>query len=425
MTITTKIVAAAAAAVVAGGVATGVLMTSSDNTAADDLIIRLELPDVDMCRVDPITLELPELPDDTLEDPAAGLADALKLPDSSDLADTSDLLASLKVALPELTLPDVSAITLSDPGDLREMIRICKLVEATFPDKDNREWHGYSDEQLKAFAAWIDIYRAYDSSTAAKPAVVKMPSGVRMISFAQRPETPENAQILRHNIEYYKSCGYNAILVALNDITHLNEDLAFIRELRVNYGLRVWAAYAPSGEGVNAPPTFLPPDAYSVFLRTIAPELDGWLLAYRRTGVHLFAMDPPYIDFVVRNLRKGNAALPILGEFYYGYNYRFRSDHTAYWSGNTFAEASADAVQNRGYLSVDPATVLRRMSKPAVIFVQGPRPLWIETTKLSFAAAQKAKVRIEKAWLTAGALGTITEHGDGLHKNNMAEFPAD
>ncbi len=329
-----------------------------------------------------------------------------------------DILKSVSVevlkSIPVEAIREVAAKHLPDAREMREIVAFYARLNQFFPDTDNIKWHRMSDQVKSDLAAWAEIYKAYAANRPEPAAKIELASGLRMISYMRLPKTEGERKTLEKNLSYYKEQGYNAVLFLAEDLDHLAETVALIRSIREDYALGVWAAYGPDGEGWNAPATFLNPEKYSSWLAALAPELDGWLLGYKRTSCHLFMQDAPYIHTVVTALRRGNPDLPVVGELYYGYTYRFRSEHTAYYSSNTFSNASADIIQNRGHLNLDRKTVMKRLDKPGIGVVVGRKPMYLTTTRDSWSAARKIKERIERDFLRAGALGTITEHGDGV-----------
>ena len=329
-----------------------------------------------------------------------------------------DVLKSVSVevlkSIPVEAIREVAAKHLPDAREMREIVAFYARLNQFFPDTDNIQWHRMSDQVKSDLAAWAEIYKAYAANRPEPAAKIELASGLRMISYMRLPKTEGERKTLEKNLSYYKEQGYNAVLFLAEDLDHLAETVALIRAVRADHGLGVWAAYGPDGEGWNAPATFLNPEKYSSWLAALAPELDGWLLGYKRTSCHLFMQDAPYIHTVVTALRKGNPDLPVVGELYYGYTYRLRSEHTAYYSSNTFSNASADIVQNRGHLNLDRKTVMKRLDKPGIGVVVGRKPMYLTTTRDSWSYARKIKERIERDFLRAGALGTITEHGDGV-----------
>ena len=306
-------------------------------------------------------------------------------------------------SIPVEAIREVAAKHLPDSQEMARLVAFYSSLNKIFADSDNIRWHRMSEQVKSDLAAWAEIYKAYAADTPAPGKKIELAKGLRMISYMCLPQSDAAQRTLEANLAYYKSEGYNAVLFLVEDLDHLDETLALIRAVKSGYGLAVWAAYGgDTSLGECDPVTFLNPAKYQAWLTAIAPEIDGW-----------FMQDAPYIHTVVTALRKGNPELPIVGELYYGYTYRFRSDHTAYYSRNSFANASADIIQNRGHFNVDRKTVMRQLDKPGIGVVIGRKVMYLTTTSDTWSAARRIKRRIERDYLRSGAIGTITEHGDG------------
>lgn len=310
---------------------------------------------------------------------------------------------------------DAPAIAAPTEKEMRGNVSFLEEAEKYFRDVDNRSWQIHGGH-IDAMKDWLEIYKAFEAQPPAEPVHVPLPQGVRMVSCFHLPQ--DDGRTLRINLRFYRNQGYNAVLFVYDDIERPDDAIALIRSVKNEFGFQVYAAYGPAGEGASAPPTFLPPERYGKFLRTIAPEIDGFLLGWGRTSVHLFTQDPAYMHFVCSALRDGNPRLPILGEMYWGENYKVRKVGAYYFGFNTFKNASADVVQNRGHLAIDKPSVVRKLREEtgheAVGVVIGPSTEWLAKGARTWKNALAAKQRIEKQFLAAGAAGTITCHADGL-----------
>lgn len=310
---------------------------------------------------------------------------------------------------------DAPVIAAPTEKEMRENVAFLEEAEKYFQDIDNRSWH-VGGGHIDAMKDWLAIYKTFEAQSPAEVEHIPLPQGVRMVSCFHLPQ--DDGKTLRINLRFYRNQGYNAALFIYDDIEHLNEAIALIRTVKSEFGFQVYAAYGPAGEGSSAPPTFLPPERYGKFLRTLAPEIDGFLLGWGRTSVHLFTQDPAYMHFVCSALRDGNPRLPILGEMYWGENYKVRKVGAYYFGYNTFGNASADIIQNRGHLAIDKPSVVRKLKDAtghdAIGVVIGSSTEWLAKGKQSWKKALAAKQRIEQQFLAAGAAGTITCHADGL-----------
>ena len=310
---------------------------------------------------------------------------------------------------------DAPVIAAPTEKEMRENVAFLEEAEKYFQDIDNRSWH-VNGGHIDAMKDWLAIYKTFEAQSPAEVEHIPLPQGVRMVSCFHLPQ--DDCKTLRINLRFYRNQGYNAALFIYDDIEHLDEAISLIRSVKNEFGFQVYAAYGPAGEGSSAPPTFLPPERYAKFLRMLAPEIDGFLLGWGRTSVHLFTQDPAYMHFVCSALRDANPRLPILGEMYWGENYKVRKVGAYYFGFNTFKNASADVIQNRGHLAIDKPSVVRKLrtatGHDAVGVVIGPSTEWLAKGARTWKNALAAKQRIEKQFLAAGAAGTITCHADGL-----------
>ena len=319
-------------------------------------------------------------------------------------------------------IEDAKIISLPSEAEMRDSVNFIGEARRLFRDRNNRNWQirGGNMENMKR---WINIYKADCKIEVSR---IPLKSGLRMISNFRLPANDSALGILRENLAFYKKNGYNAALFLADDLDHLDETVAVIRKVKSEFGMMVFAAYGPPGEGVNAPFTFLPPEHFASWLAALAAEIDGWILGWGRTSAHLFTQDGPYIRFVCSALRKGRGDLPIIGEMYWGENYKVNKVSAYYYHLNTFANASADIIQNRGHLTVDKEMVVRKHASmtgghPAIGVVIGPKTEWLSSTSYSWEAAFAVKQKIEKQFLRAGCIGTITCHADGLPASKCAD----
>ena len=274
-------------------------------------------------------------------------------------------------------------------------------------DTDNLLWHALTPYQRANFKKWLAIYKKY------KPAEIKaaeVPAGIRMIAQAEVPTNDTERQILQKNLAFYKSKGYNSVLFRLDDLNKIAQAVETVRMIR-SMGLAVWGYYS-NGHYIHGI-SFPDPDLLRNALLRIAPELSGWILGRGRTSVHLFTQDPAYMQYVCRALRAGNPEILLVGELYYGYNYVRRHDTALYWTYNDHPGTSAIVIHNRGFLGADPRTVISKAGgKPVFAVIAGPKKEYLRT-RITFEKQLKIKQKLEKAYITAGAAGTITEHTDG------------
>lgn len=307
----------------------------------------------------------------------------------------------------DIVIPDGTIGLIPPDAQLTDTEQLYADLLTYFKDRDNLLWHPLSPEQRENFRQWLKIYKSYKADP---PAQVDLPENIRMIAQVDLPETTAEKKILQQNLEFYRQHGYNAALFRIDDFTRTDEIIAAIRYIK-SLGFAVWGYFSPGKyiHGISLPH----PVKLAAALRRIAPELTGWILGRGRTSVHLFTQDPPYMQYICKTLRAGNPSIVLLGELYYGYNYVRRNDKTLYWTFNNCSGTSGIVLHNRGFLGADPRTVIRKAGdNPVIAVVAGPRKEYLRSS-ITFERQFEIKRRIEKAYLAAGAKGTITEHTDG------------
>ena len=372
----------------------------------------IDAPDQEKISDAPDQRKLIDAPDQEKISDAPEQKKLIDAPDQEKLVDAPDQAA----------VEEAKIITLPSETEMRDSVNFIGEARRLFRDRNNRNWQIRAGN-MENMKRWIEIYKA---DCKIEPGRIPLKTGIRMISNFRLPANDDAREILRQNLAFYKKNGYNAVLFLADDLDHLDETIAVIRKIKSEFGLMVFAAYGPPGEGVNAPFTFLPPEHFASWLVSLAREIDGWILGWGRTSAHLFTQDGPYIRFVCSALRKGRGDLPIIGEIYWGENYKVNKVSAYYYHLNTFANASADIIQNRGHLTVDKEMVVRKHAAmtgghPAIGVVIGPKTEWLSSTSYSWDAAFAAKRKIEKQFLHAGCIGTITCHADGLPVSKCAD----
>lgn len=306
---------------------------------------------------------------------------------------------------------------LPDPptgGELSDLAEEYGETRRLFRDHDNLRWQWAIPGGTDRIRSWLQIYRAYEDDRPAFPDPAPLPGGDRIISYATIPQSDAEKSILMENLTFYRSAGYTGVLLLISKPADPAAFTALVRQIREDFGLKVWAAFSPTGNVEHPESVSLPdPAAFTAFLSAIAPEIDAYLLACGRTGSHLFLQDDAFLYTVTSALRTGKPDLPLLGDHYYGYSSRARKDGYRYWSSNLCRSASANLVVNRGTVLVDQKTVVRRFGTPCVGVVTGRRTYWISRTRDDWQTALAHKRKIEDRYLAAGAIATVTEHGDG------------
>ena len=285
---------------------------------------------------------------------------------------------------------------------------------------------------------WLAIYQAtYEPITK-----VVMPSNVRMIAEVRLPKNQEQQGILDINLEYYKTVGYNAVLLAFSG----DEDPSALRDLAVyiknTYNYNVWYTFGPTENIVNQ--TFIDPDTYSVILQALAPVCSGYLSGWKRTSVHLFYQDDKFMQYTATKIRAANPTIPILGEIYWGptvfsdskvteYDLKkYRNTSRRWYQYDSLCVRGVDncsgwlvvGFSSTGYnVEGVMTTFLKPYTGPKLVVITGGWnhfPLLLQT--ISYADVQRSIVALRTRWFNAGAYGVLVPHAGLINETKYPEY---
>ena len=265
----------------------------------------------------------------------------------------------------------------------------------------------------EALPEWLEIYRTCGDYEMEH---VPLPGNIRMIAEVRAPQNHEQWATLRANLAFYSSLGYDSVLLAIRGSEDRNELLAVVRAIK-SCGMKVW--FALSGKETLTDTLFIRPSKIKECFAVVAPAAEGMLLGWRRTSVHLFVMDLEYANFLVKTARAHNPRLAVLGEGYYGQTGN-SNERTNYLTYNMPRNVSGCEVIGVGYSNVNPKMALNSLYGAVrdfdrVAVVLGDRPYYATRNPngMGFLENLAVKQRIERRFMEAGCIGTITIHGDG------------
>ena len=347
------------------------------------------------------------------------------------------------IQIDPITITEITSDTIKIP-DLQEGLDTIadnmKVLNNLMIDKRNMlsdtTLHNPSNTGVKK---WISIYQ----NTYAPITKVPLPSGTRMIAEVRMPQNQEQAKILKENLDYRKSQGYNAILVTFYGTEEVADLTALITYLK-NYGFKVWFAY--TGKEDLKESVFIDPDKYATYLQSLAAVSDGFLSHWRRTSSHLFIQDDAFMMYTTQWVRIGNPEIPILGEIYYGetapifqkvdWVKSFPSQDLYYEYNNLVTRmvqgGSGYLISNFSTQNVNVEGVMKnllgKIQEPKYILITGPSVYFLSSKKTSTTYEQDLKTmkKIEDRWMRAGCIGVIVTHGDGsdtdVVSDNMSQY---
>ena len=367
--------------------------------AANDDLPPVELAEVKLAEVKLAEVPLPEIKLDAINTVSIISSAEIKSDTTVDnIAAATIPLARIAIA----TLPDTSA-------QLAEAAALIADKKNLFRDQRTFFYDMNADSGNQAFAEWRQVYKTQQNYTAE---YVPLQQGLRMVAEVR---LPCDTKVLDDNIAYYKGKGYNSILITF-DGSEEPWQLANLADRITASGLRPW--YAFGGDEDLKLSVWIRPAKLRQIVAALAARCDGTLLHWRRTSQHLFLPDRAFVDFLISCGREINPRLQILGEGYFGET----SASVGKFAVTTSVpdNSSGVALLNVGFSCYDPQKVfdklfpmLKNTPKVAVILGEAPYYATKFRNNLDFEQNWEIKRRVEEKFIKAGAVGTITLHGDG------------
>ena len=310
----------------------------------------------------------------------------------------------------------------------REIITKAKLY---FKDERNVE----SDKLIannEFMEKWFEIYNNYKNKSFDK---IPLNNEFRMISEIKLPKNREQFDILEKNLEYYKSRGYNSVLISFNGGENHQELSNLVKYIRYK-GFRSYFTFG--GEESLYVSVFVNPDKLKKQLQSLAEYSEGFILGWRRTSSHLFEQDIQYMNYMTDCVRSVNKNCLIIGEVYYGNTAKYPHQYKYGFGYNLPNYASATLIVNFGFSAVKADSVVKEIipekignSYNQIAVVVGTNPYFLTKYKnnLTQEENQKEKEKLELKFKNAGCKGTITFHDDGSDgiynkkiNNNLSEI---
>lgn len=392
---------------------------TDDVTAVSVELPRVNLPAVSVPAVASPSVSSPEVEKAEVVTPevvitrfvSAITLEELKIPEPPDPA------VNTKARLVLIPSPQGVKIVLPDVTDPAEriplVIELQRTLQALFRDKRNLAYDKSIGIDSTAWKKWIEIYRKNEPYTIEYKA---LPSGLRIICEVKCPQNAEQIETLDKNLEAYREAGYNAVLLTFDLTEQLSKLLDVVSFVR-SKDMRVVFAY--TGPERLEWSVFQDPDKLASFLRSLGAVSDAFLLGWRRTSLHLLIPDPQWINFLVKNARGFNRDLPVIGEAYLGQTAESNESERAV-TYNIPENVSAVLCFGIGYKGVAIGRALdlvfpRTKGLPRIGLAIGERPYFDthNNTKKSMRENNAIKAQIERRFLAAGCIGTMTIRGDG------------
>ena len=403
---TTTIAAATAAAAIIG---TGILVNLPDApepVEADQPAIIEFVDDIKPIEVPVITVPSLDIADLTVKPTTVNVPEIAVFTGGAIGVDSIDT-ASLSIPAAKVTAVTVQPLD----ADIPALQHLQRVLAATMQDQRMLQYDRSLTIYNDALTAWLEIYQQPLPSPIEH---TPLPRGIRMI--AELRDTSHAAA----NLAYYQRQGYNACLITIDGTESVGDVLQRVR-LVLAAGMAPWVAWA--GPEKLEWSIFQEPAKISRLLKVAAPFCEGYLVAWRRTSAHLVAQDAQYLEHLVAQVRSANPKIYIVGESYYGQTWEnlphvnqrgwiARDNVPRNQSGVLIAGI---ATQNFAVEAMLRSTFARWVATPRLAMVLGERAYYASSnsTGRSFTANLRLKQQLERRFLRAGCVGTITIHGDG------------
>lgn len=366
-----------------------------------------DLPPVAMATVKTATVPLPVIRLAEVPLPEIKLPEITTVTFVSDLSALSNLSdKSDTLAIATVSLAKVAVTTAADMTAVKELR---ETKARLFRDQRNLIYDSSAVPGNVDFAAWLDLYKNHTPYTAA---YIPLQDGVRMVAELRHPV---DEKVLADNLTFYKSKGYNAILITFDGFEEPYH-LTALADKVTAAGFKVW--YAFGGVEDLKLSVFVHPAKLRRLIGAIAPRAEGTLLNWRRTSQHLLLPDQPFTDFFIKEGRAANPKLQLVGESYFGHNGENEKNFTV--ATSVPANSSGVLLCNVGFHGINAKGALNSLfghlkKYPRLVLIVGDRPYYATRSKnaLDFSGNFAVKCRLEERFLAAGAAGTVTLHGDG------------
>lgn len=374
--ITSTVAAIAAAATVT---TTALLYDDSEKIIAESSI-DFVIPELDLPTLDLTALDIPEVYLTSLDTPIIEIAGV-----------QSDI---------ELNLPMMSEIMENEQTFLN------------MGDDFGVDEYIIANNSSEYAEAWTKLYQQYQNVSPIKH--IPLDREYRIITEVRLPKSKAEYEELKSKLTFYRTNGYNAALIVF-DIGDDSFELYKLAKIVKSYRLTPFFAY--SGYGDNSIMS-ANPEWFVKVLQTLGRECAGFL-PWRGSALYRFTPDETYNKMVGSILRSVNADIFIIGEVYYGAQ-RGRDRHDYRFIVNIPENCSAVVLKGFGYRNINLEKVVKLARDkagddiPIIAHVVGEKPQYDSHNRngKDFETNLQIKQSLERRYLKAGAISTITISGD-------------
>lgn len=184
-------------------------------------------------------------------------------------------------------------------------------------DKRNIEMDNtFNSAYYQKWEAWKKVYVDYQTKT-----LVKSDAVFENEKISAEYRVGDQIDFLK-----LKSEGFTGVVFLFDTEDQIDDVVSYLMKIKFQ-GFKILLSYCPRREDIGVT-VFPDVDRLRLTLVRCGGLVDGYILGWRRTSVHLFQKDLAYMNFFTTSVRTNNPNLPIIGEIYagdtnsgLGYNY--------------------------------------------------------------------------------------------------------
>lgn len=304
-------------------------------------------------------------------------------------------------------------------GDVPKIQALQKMLAATMKDQRMIQYDRTLNIYNEALTAWLEIY---SKPLPAPMKYIPLPRGIRMIAELR------SSDHAAANLAFYRQQGYNACLITIDGTESISKVLQLANLVRAA-DMAAWIAWA--GPESLEWSIYQDPAKISRLLKAAAPLCKGYMVAWRRTSAHLVAQDAPYLEYLVQQVRSANPSIYVVGESYYGQTWEnLPHVNRRGWEARDNVPRNQSGIliagiATQGYAveTMLRSTFARWVATPRLAMVLGDRAYYASSnsTGRSFLSNLRIKQQLERRFLRAGCIGTVTIHGDGSDRGSTIQ----
>jgi hypothetical protein len=304
-------------------------------------------------------------------------------------------------------------------GDVPKIQALQRVLAATMKDQRMIQYDRTLNIYNEALTAWLEIY-----SKPLPPPIkyIPLPRGIRMIAELR------SSDHAAANLAFYRRQGYNSCLITIDGTESISNILQLVNLVRAA-DMAAWIAWA--GPEKLEWSIYQDPAKITALLKAAAPLCQGYMVAWRRTSAHLVAQDAPYLEYLVQQVRSANPAIYVVGESYYGQTWEnLPHVNRRGWEARDNVPRNQSGIliagiATQGYAveTMLRSTFARWVATPRLAMVLGDRAYYASSnsTGRSFLSNLRIKQQLERRFLRAGCIGTVTIHGDGSDRGSTVQ----